>query len=195
MPPKVVIGKILACEKHPDADKLNVCTIDVGNGIRQIVCGAANVVDAQFVAVATIGAVLPGGLVIKPAKLRGVESEGMVCSATELGLPQMGQGIMILDESIGSLKAGEELGSYATVADTIIEAKGFPANRGDCLSVYGVARDLSVALEFDMKPFEYKKKEKLQLGIAREAEIHTQGEMDADLHYKLATLSISPIVF
>ena len=187
IPPKVVIGKILTCEKHPDADKLNVCSIDVGEGIRQIVCGAANVVDAQYVAVATIGAELPGGLVIKPAKLRGVESEGMVCSASELGLPPMGEGIMILDESIGTLKVGEALGNYATVADTIIELE-LTANRGDCLSIYGVARDLSVALELDMKPFEYKKKEKIQLGIAREAEIHTQGEMDADLHYKLATL-------
>ena len=75
---KVVVGKILSCEKHPDADKLNVCKIDVGgSGTRQIVCGAANVVDAEYVAVATIGAVLPGNFEIKHAKLRGVESEGM----------------------------------------------------------------------------------------------------------------------
>ncbi|HSR73890.1 MAG TPA: phenylalanine--tRNA ligase subunit beta, partial [Sulfurovum sp.] len=80
------------------------------------------------------------------------------------------------------------LGSYPTVADTIIELE-LTANRGDCLSIYGVARDLSAALDLEMKPFEYKQKDKVKLGIAREAEIHTQGEMDADLHYKLATIN------
>lgn len=184
---KVVVGKILSCEKHPDADKLNVCQIDVGSGTRQIVCGAANVVDAEYVTVATIGAVLPGDFEIKHAKLRGVESEGMVCASSELGLPDTGKGIMILDESIGELEIGRELGSYERVADTIIELE-LTANRGDCLSVYGVARDLSAALELDLKPFEYKQAEKMKLGIAREAEIHTEGEMDADLSYKLATL-------
>jgi phenylalanyl-tRNA synthetase beta chain len=184
---KVVVGKILSCEKHPDADKLNVCQIDVGSGTRQIVCGAANVVDAEYVAVATIGAVLPGNFEIKHAKLRGVESEGMVCASSELGLPDMGKGIMILDESIGALEVGRELGSYEKVADTIIELE-LTANRGDCLSVYGVARDLSSALDIEMKPFEYKQEEKMKLGIAREAELHTEGEMDADLCYKLATI-------
>ena len=184
---KVVIGKILSCEKHPDADKLNVCQIDVGSGTRQIVCGAANVVDAEYVAVATIGAVLPGDFTIKHAKLRGVESEGMVCSSSELGLPDMGKGIMILDESIGELEAGREFGSYPTVADTIIELE-LTANRGDCLSIYGVARDLSAALDIEMKPFEYKQEEKIKLGIAREAELRHAGEMDADLYYKLATI-------
>ncbi|MFC2057818.1 phenylalanine--tRNA ligase subunit beta [Campylobacterota bacterium] len=184
---KVVIGKIISCEKHPDADKLNVCQIDVGSGKRQIVCGAANVVDAEYVAVATIGAVLPGDFVIKHAKLRGVESEGMVCASSELGLPDTGKGIMILDESIGELVVGRELSSYEKIADTIIELE-LTANRGDCLSIYGVARDLSAALDIEMKPFEYKQEEKIKLGIAREAELRHSGEMDADLHYKLATI-------
>jgi len=184
---KVVVGKILSVEKHPDADKLNVCQIDVGSGTRQIVCGAANVVDAEYVAVATIGAILPGNFEIKHAKLRGVESEGMVCASSELGLPDTGKGIMILDDSIGELEVGRELGSYEKVADTIIELE-LTANRGDCLSVYGVARDLSSALDIEMKPFEYKQAEKIKLGIAREAVIHTEGEMDADLYYKLATI-------
>jgi len=184
---KVVVGKILSCEKHPDADKLNVCQIDVGSGTRQIVCGAANVVDAEYVAVATIGAVLPGNFEIKHAKLRGVESEGMVCASSELGLPDTGKGIMVLDESIGELEVGREFGSYAKVADTIIELE-LTANRGDCLSVYGVARDLSSALDIEMKPFEYKQAEKMKLGIAREAELRHSGEMDADLYYKLATI-------
>jgi len=184
---KVVVGKILSCEKHPDADKLNVCQVDVGSGTRQIVGGAANVVDAEYVAVATIGAVLPGDFAIKHAKLRGVESEGMICASSELGLPDTGKGIMILDSSIGELEVGREFGSYKTVADTIIELE-LTANRGDCLSVYGVARDLSTALDIEMKPFEYKQEERMKLGIAREAEIHTEGEMDADLRYKLATI-------
>jgi len=187
IPQKVVVGKILSCEKHPDADKLNVCQIDVGTGIRQIVCGAANVVDAEYVAVATIGAVLPGDFSIKHAKLRGVESEGMVCASSELGLPQMGKGIMILDESIGELEAGREFGSYDRVADTIIELE-LTANRGDCLSVYGVARDLSVALDKEMKPFEVKREDKIKLGIAREAELQMDGTIEADLYYKLATM-------
>ena len=188
IPAKVVVGKILSCEKHPDADKLNVCQIDVGNKTLQIVCGAANVVDAEYVAVATVGAVLPGNFEIKDAKLRGVESAGMVCASSELGLPEMGKGIMILDDSIGELEIGREFGSYDVVADTVIELE-LTANRGDCLSVYGVARDLSAALDIDMKAFEYKQAEKMKLGIAREAEIHSEGEMDADLCYKLATLS------
>lgn len=187
IPEKVIVGKIVSCEKHPDADKLNVCQIDVGSGIRQIVCGAANVVDAQYVAVATIGAVLPGDFEIKHAKLRGVESEGMVCSSTELGLPSLGDGIMILDESIGELVAGKEFGSYKKVADTIIELE-LTANRGDCLSIYGVARDLSVALDKDLKPFEYRQEEKMKLGIAREAVLHQEGGIDADLYFKLANL-------
>jgi len=184
---KVVVGKILSVEKHPDADKLNVCQIDVGSGTRQIVCGAANVVDAEYVAVATIGAVLPGDFEIKHAKLRGVESEGMVCASSELGLPDTGKGIMILDASIGELEAGRELCSYVKVADTIIELE-LTANRGDCLSVYGVARDLSSALDIEMKPFEYRQEEKMKLGIAREAELRHNGDMDADLYYKLATI-------
>jgi len=184
---KVVVGKILSVEKHPDADKLNVCQIDVGSGTRQIVCGAANVVDAEYVAVATIGAVLPGDFEIKHAKLRGVESEGMVCASSELGLPDTGKGIMILDASIGKLVAGRELCEYDKVSDTIIELE-LTANRGDCLSVYGVARDLSSALDITMKPFAYKQVDKIKLGIAREAELRTEGEMDADLHYKLATI-------
>ena len=86
IPAKVVVGKILSVEKHPDADKLNVCQIDVGNTTLQIVCGAANVVDAEYVAVATVGAVLPGNFEIKDATLRGVASAGMVCASSELGL-------------------------------------------------------------------------------------------------------------
>lgn len=182
---RVVVGKILSCEKHPNANKLNVCKIDVGSGIRQIVCAATNVLDAEYVAVATIGAILPNNLEIKHAKLRGVESEGMLCASSELDLPSMGKGIMILDESIGKLEVGQRLNSYQKVADTIIELELTP-NRGDCLCVYGVARDLSAALDIEVKPFDYKQEEKVRVGIAREAELHTEGKINANLHYQMA---------
>ena len=108
VPGKVVIGYVESCEKHPDADKLNVCQVNVGSDLRQIVCGASNVRVGIYVAVATVGAELPGGLIIKEAKLRGMDSYGMICSSKEIGLPSMGEGIMILDSSIGLLEAGKE---------------------------------------------------------------------------------------
>jgi len=185
LPQKVVVGKVLSCDKHPDADKLNVCQIDVGDGTRQIVCGAANVVDAEFVAVAMIGAILPGNFEIKDAVLRGVESAGMVCASSELGLPDTGKGIMILDNSIGELEVGRELCSYDSLLDTVIELE-LTANRGDCLSIHGVARDLSVALEREMKPFVYKSTHKEKLGVARVADIQAKGDINANLSYVLA---------
>lgn len=189
IPEKVVVGKILSCEKHPDADKLNVCQIDLGSGItRQIVCGAANVVNAEYVAVATIGAKLGEDFEIKHAKLRGVESEGMVCSSSELGLPSMGNGIMILDESIGELVVGKELNEYKKLADTVIEIE-LTANRGDCLSIYGVARDLSAALNIPMKKFDYESQSQEKIGLARVAKLTTQGKMNASLEYTMANIN------
>jgi phenylalanyl-tRNA synthetase beta chain len=191
IPQKVVVGEILSCKKHPDADKLNVCQIDVGGDTTlQIVCGASNVVDARFVAVATVGATLPNDFHIKDATLRGVESAGMVCASSELGLPDMGKGIMILDDSIGKLEVGRELSSYGAICDTTIELE-LTANRGDCLSIHGVARDLSVALEREMKPFVYDSTHKEKLGVARIADIQARGVIDADLRYVLA--NIEPI--
>ncbi|WP_418181075.1 phenylalanine--tRNA ligase subunit beta [Aliarcobacter lanthieri] len=139
--PKVVVGKILQKEKHPDADKLNICQVDLGEKTEQIVCGASNVEEGQFVAVATVGSIL-GDLKIKAAKLRGVESNGMICSSTELGLPKLNDGIIVLDDSIGELILGKELKDYSTLNDTIIEI-GLTPNRGDCLSILGIARELS----------------------------------------------------
>ncbi len=187
IPEKIVIGKVLSCEKHPDADKLNVCQIDIGSGVRQIVCGAANVVDAQYVAVATIGAKLSEDFEIKHAKLRGVESEGMVCSASELGLPDLGNGIMILDESIGELVIGKNLNEYTKLADTVIEIE-LTANRGDCLSVYGVARDLSAGLNIPLKKLDYESQNLNKIGLARVAKIVADGNIDASLQYAMANM-------
>jgi len=98
--PKFVVGHVLAKEKHPNADKLSVCTVDVGNETLQIVCGAPNVDAGQKVVVAKVGAVMPSGMVIRDAELRGIASSGMICSAKELGIPNapVEKGIMVLSE-------------------------------------------------------------------------------------------------
>jgi phenylalanyl-tRNA synthetase beta chain len=186
VPDKVVVGRIVACNRHPDADKLSLCLIDIGEDEpKQIVCGAANVVDAEYVAVATIGAVLPGDFEIKPAKLRGVESFGMVCSAEELGLPKTDEGIMILDESIGTLEVGRPLKTYPPLNDTVIELE-LTANRGDCLSIHGVARDLSAALDRPLRVQSAHAVPKTTLGIARKIAIQSDSDLPVDLQYFLA---------
>ena len=187
IPDNIVVGKIISCEKHPDADKLNVCQIDIGSGVRQIVCGAKNVLDAEYVAVATIGAKLSEDFEIKHAKLRGVESEGMVCSASELGLPNLGNGIMILDESIGKLVVGKNINDYPKIADTVIEIE-LTANRGDCLSVHGVSRDLSAALGIPLNKFEYESQNPEKVGLARVAKLVVERKVDASLQYAMANM-------
>jgi tRNA-binding protein len=99
--PKFVVGFVASKEKHPNADKLNVCLVDVGNETLQIVCGAPNVEEGQKVVVAKVGAVMPSGMVIRDAELRGVPSSGMICSAKELALPDAPaeKGILVLEES------------------------------------------------------------------------------------------------
>lgn len=96
--PKFIVGHVTAKEKHPNADKLSVCTVDVGNETLQIVCGAPNVEEGQKVVVAKVGAVMPSGMVIRDAELRGIASSGMICSAKELGIPNAPteKGIMVL---------------------------------------------------------------------------------------------------
>ena len=179
--PKVVIGKVLEKEKHPDADKLNICQVDLGTHQVQIVCGAKNVEAGQFVPVATVGCDLGNNFVIKEAKLRGVESNGMICSATELGLPKLNDGILELDDSIGELVLGKELKEYSKLNDDIIEI-GLTANRGDCLSINGIVRELSafysiVLIECDKK-INYNK-----LGIGQLLEIECDKHIDSSLSF------------
>ncbi len=185
IPSKVVIGKVIECEKHPNADKLSVCKVDIGDSVKQIVCGAKNVATGQYVPVAVIGAKLPGDFKIKPAKLRGVESEGMICSSTEIGLPKLEDGIMVLDESIGELVLGKELKEYEILNDEIIDIE-LTANRGDCLSIYGIARELSVAFDISLKSLDeiFEKQEKMQLGIGRILHLKYE-DVDANLLYKV----------
>jgi len=144
----VLVGKVLTAAPHPDADKLKVCTVNIGEGEPlQIVCGASNVRPELYVAVARIGAYLPGDFKIKRAKLRGIESEGMLCSAKELGLAESADGLM---ELANSAPVGESLRSYLDLDDNIIEL-GLTPNRGDCLGIVGIARDVGVLNRIDLK--------------------------------------------
>ncbi|EPE6544578.1 YtpR family tRNA-binding protein, partial [Campylobacter coli] len=111
VPDKIVVGFVKEKVKHENSDKLSICQVDVGNEILQIVCGAQNVAQGQFVAVALKGALMPNGTEIKEAKLRGVDSCGMLCSSTELGFEKINDGIMLLDDSIGKLELGKALNS------------------------------------------------------------------------------------
>ncbi|VAW52565.1 Phenylalanyl-tRNA synthetase beta chain [hydrothermal vent metagenome] len=150
---KVVVARVESLEKHPDADKLNVCQVTDGKETLQIVCGAANVRAGLIIPLAKIGAVLPGATVgesesweIKPAKLRGVESFGMLCSEKELGLADSADGLMELP---ADAPIGQDIRDYLQLDDTIIELDLTP-NRGDCLSITGIARELCALNHCDM---------------------------------------------
>ncbi len=133
-----VIGKVLEAEQHPNADRLRVCRVDDGNGSRTIVCGAPNVAAGQTVALALPGAVMPGGQRLGEAKLRGVVSSGMILAEDEVGVGEDHNGIMVLPDE---LRAGAPLLEYLTIFDDVLDLEVEP-NRPDCLSVYGVAREL-----------------------------------------------------
>lgn len=141
----IVVGHVLTCEQHPDADKLRVCTVDVGGPeVLNIVCGAPNVRCGLKVPVAMIGTLMPEGFKISKSKLRGVVSEGMICSERELQLSDAHEGIMELPENFKpGLKLVDALGLDSEVCEI-----GITPNRGDCLSVLGLARE--VALGFNL---------------------------------------------
>jgi phenylalanyl-tRNA synthetase beta chain len=183
VPKNIVVAKVLTCKKHPDADKLNVCEVDLGDEVKQIVCGAKNVKAGLHVVVSKVGAILPNGMEIKEAKLRGLDSSGMICSSEELGLPKMGDGIMVLDDSIGKLVLGKEFSEYELVNDDVIEIE-LTANRGDCLSIHGVARDLSVPYDLDIKEFSSEDDDN-QLGIGRVLNVSANDKVDASLLYRV----------
>jgi len=183
VPKNIVVGRVLTCKKHPDADKLNVCEVDLGNEIKQIICGANNVKAGLYVVVSKVGAILPNGMEIKEAKLRGLDSSGMICSSEELGLPVMGDGIIVLDDSIGELVLGREFSEYELVNDDIIEIE-LTANRGDCLSIRGVARDLSVPYDLDLGTFSSEDDDH-QLGIGRVLNVSANDKVDSSLLYRV----------
>ncbi|HHS89028.1 MAG TPA: phenylalanine--tRNA ligase subunit beta, partial [Rhodobacteraceae bacterium] len=137
----VVVARVAEIEQHPDADKLRVCQVDVGGeALVQVICGAANARQGLMVAMATVGAVLPGGFRIKKAKLRGVESFGMLCSAAELGMAESAEGILELpDDAV----PGTDFREWLNLDDIVFDIDLTP-NRADCLSVQGIAREVSV---------------------------------------------------
>jgi phenylalanyl-tRNA synthetase beta chain len=155
-PDGFVVGRVLSAEQHPDADRLKVCTVDLGAEDGQpasIVCGAPNVAAGQTVAVARPGAVMPDGTKLKRAKLRGVVSEGMILSESELEIGAGSRGILVLDSPDGAgdgqlldaeLAPGTPLEEVLAISMDVLELEITP-NRPDCLGVYGVARELHAA--------------------------------------------------
>jgi phenylalanyl-tRNA synthetase beta chain len=138
-PAEFVVGKVLSAERHPDADRLTVCSVDIGaSDPSTIVCGAPNVAAGQTVAVARPGAIMPDGTKLGEAKLRGVKSSGMILAEDEVGIGQDHDGIMVLDEA---LPIGAPLSEHLPIADEVLELEITP-NRPDAMAVYGVARDL-----------------------------------------------------
>ncbi len=134
----VVIGEIVAAEKHPDADRLQVCKVNIGSETLQIVCGAANARVGLKAPCALVGAALPG-IEIKEAKVRGVESFGMMCSEKELGLADAASGLLELP---ADAPVGQDIREYFQLNDTLFTLKLTP-NRADCLSILGIARDVA----------------------------------------------------
>ncbi|MBP2000476.1 phenylalanyl-tRNA synthetase beta chain [Paenibacillus shirakamiensis] len=176
---KVVVGYVKSKEKHPDADKLNVCIIDAGLGEDlQIVCGAKNIDAGQKVPVALVGAKLPGGMEIKNAKLRGVPSQGMICSAKELGLndkllpKEQQEGILVLPEHIS---VGQPINLVLGLDDQVLDFDLTP-NRSDCLSMIGAAYEVGAILGRSVKLPEPDKK---LIEIADEAKDHLRISIEA----------------
>ena len=141
---RFVVGKVLTRDKHPNADKLSLCTVEVGEangGVKQIVCGATNFQAGDTVAVSLSGATLENGLKLKKANLRGVESDGMMMSEQELGYEEKSPGIVVLP---GEWIAGAPLQDYLPVSEAVLELE-LTSNRPDCFSVYGIAREVAAA--------------------------------------------------
>jgi len=139
IPSGVVVVQIEKMERHPQADRLTVCQVNAGGEFRTIVCGATNMKEKDKVVLATPGTLLPDGKKIEKAKLRGVESEGMLCSEKELGLLEDSSGLMILPSDA---KVGSSLTDALPLSDTLFEVNVTP-NRADCLSILGIAREVS----------------------------------------------------
>ena len=143
----IVVARIEKTEKHPDADKLKVCQVTTGKKTFEVVCGADNAEAGKNFAFAPPGAIMPNGQTIKPTKLRGVASAGMLCSALELELSTDGDKLLELDNDA---TVGEDISLYLKLEDTIYDLSLTP-NRGDCLSLAGLAREVGALNELDVK--------------------------------------------
>ncbi len=199
----VVVGKVVSREKHPNADKLSVCVVDDGAVKRTVVCGAPNVDAGQTIAYARPGAVLPGGFKIEGRKLRGVESQGMICSRAELGLPKDVDGIWVMGEGPA---LGTDVGALLGPADDVLEIE-ITSNRPDCLSHRGLARELAAYFRKELKPLGGGMTESAKASFpvavedaeacpfygARLIEGVTVGESPAWLKAKLEAIGLRPI--
>src|SRR5215475_9271805 len=143
----VVVAEIVEAAKHPQAEKLQVCKVSTGKETLQIVCGAANARAGLKTALATVGAKLPGDKAITAAKLRGVDSAGMLCSAKELGLADTSEGIVELP---ADAPVGTDLRAYLQLDDEILELNVTP-NRGDAMSILGIAREVAALTRGQVK--------------------------------------------
>ena len=144
----VIVGEVLDVAKHPDADRLSVCQVSAGDGDPlEIVCGAPNVVAGMKTPLARPGVTLPNGLKLRKSKIRGVVSNGMLCSAVELGLGEESDGIMHLPSDAS---AGADFADYLGLPDAIIDVDLTP-NLGDCFSILGIARDVSALTGAELK--------------------------------------------
>lgn len=164
----IIVGRVLTCEKHPNADKLNKTTVDVGGGkILEIVCGAPNVAEGQTVPVAVVGTKIYSkdgtSFDIKKAKIRGEVSEGMICAEDELGLSNDHGGIMVLDSE--KFEVGKNLADYFELTNDEVYEIGLTPNRTDAMSHYGVARDLQAFLVSNNLKSEFTKIESKVLTI------------------------------
>jgi len=148
----VVAGSVTSVRSHPNADKLVLCSVDVGTRSVEVVCGARNVVEGALVPVALDGAELPIGLKIEKRKVRGELSDGMICSKQELALEEKSDGIWILDPALG-IEVGADLAELLEYDDVIFDFK-VTSNRPDCASIYGVAREVAAVLNLPLRPLE-----------------------------------------
>lgn len=152
IPDGVLVAEVLAVGKHPNADRLRIATVSLGEGKeRVIVCGAPNLLEGQKVAVVLPGMTLPGGVEIREVSIRGVDSSGMICSEKELGLGENHEGILVLDEKA---EAGSPLSEVLGQGDSVLDIKVLPDRAHDCLSHVGIAREIAAlegnALDYDM---------------------------------------------
>ena len=141
--PQVVVGQVLAVEDHPRADQLKLCRVNVGKNELSIICGAPNVETGQIVPVARVGASLPGGLKIRKSKIRGIDSEGMICSEAELGFKDTSEGIWVLPDN---LPLGIPLDQALQLKTDYIFDVAVTPNRPDCLSHLGIAREVGALI-------------------------------------------------
>ncbi|MCK4689859.1 MAG: phenylalanine--tRNA ligase subunit beta, partial [Candidatus Marinimicrobia bacterium] len=151
----VIIAEVLDVLPHPNADRLSICKVSTGFDMQDVVCGAPNVAKGQKVPLALLGTVLPNGMELKPVKIRGISSEGMICAEDELGISSDHSGIMVLDEKA---PLGMELSEYLSGEGTSIDIDLTP-NRPDCTSHIGVAREISILTQGELKIPEIKFKE------------------------------------